>query len=234
MLTYDEVLTRASVSLMLGEVQRATLHPSGQRESVTTHTVMLALLAIDIMAASPALRKQLDPLTVVKYALVHDLPEAITGDYNTFGGLSEEQRAKKAAAESDAISYLVCGPFKIDGWFLGADLSVARALCNYDIDGGTIRQGPSKEWLFVHALDKILPKLVQVLSNAQQLVAAGVTMADLERHVREQREALFYEGYPFPELCTLYDAATARVLLVFKEALNEAARLEHLFEEAEP
>lgn len=82
----------------MGNVDRATLLPGGRHETDSHHSFSLALIAYDICHMYCP---ELDADKVVRYALVHDLLEIITGDQDTLmldeAGLHakhiEEQRA---------------------------------------------------------------------------------------------------------------------------------------------
>ena len=75
----------------LGKIDRATLLPGGRRESDSHHSFSLALIAYDFA------RKycpELDADKVLRFALVHDLLEIITGDEDTLVMSPDQLKAK--------------------------------------------------------------------------------------------------------------------------------------------
>lgn len=141
-------LTRATrYSHALGEIERApaVAHASGRPETVATHTLALALTAWDWMG-DLELGGILDGDRVIRYALAHDLSEAITGDENTFGA-SEARLAAKAEAEKAAVATVVRdfdegGPGAALGSYVGYT---------------------SPESYYVRCVDKMLPKINRAL-----------------------------------------------------------------------
>ena len=97
----SDALILTALTLRLGTIERATRHPDGLRpESDTTHSCMLALLAI---ALAPQAAVPLDAGLLAQLALVHDLAEAYAGDVNTAGGLDAAGREKKERREQAAL-----------------------------------------------------------------------------------------------------------------------------------
>lgn len=90
---------------------RVTILKNGRNESIADHTyfaTMLANLLID------SLKEKLDKDKVINMVLIHDLPEAITGDYHSYkvhtGELSREEKKER---EKEAIKkYLSVLPKK--------------------------------------------------------------------------------------------------------------------------
>ncbi len=138
----ERVLRLARISLRLGEVERVPTHPDGRRETDTTHTVMLALLA-----AEAADELGLDVGRAVLFALVHDLVEVYAGDTDTSQGLSGDERALKRAREHAAAQ-------RLDRELPGSVL--VRALADYE-------DRQEDEARLVHLLDKMCPKAVSIV-----------------------------------------------------------------------
>lgn len=180
----------AELVMRLGEVDRLTRHPDGERlESVTTHTVMLALTAYELARHEP----DLDLEGVLLYALVHDLVEAYAGDTATLIELTDEQKLDKQAREGRALDRIV-KQLETEG----SD-DVASALYDYEhlVD---------REACFVKAVDKLVPKLTHMLNDAAVLVAEGLRPDQLNARLENQRTELS-EGYAryFPRLIELHD-----------------------------
>jgi 5'-deoxynucleotidase YfbR-like HD superfamily hydrolase len=91
-----------SLANRYGDVVRATLDNQGNRETDARHAVHLMSVAVPYAAQYyPELNLGL----VGSYALIHDFPEAYTGDTPTFG-MSHEEYASKIAREESAIDQL--------------------------------------------------------------------------------------------------------------------------------
>lgn len=144
--TLDRLVTIASLSMRLGEVERATRHPDGRTpETDTTHTVMLALSVVAL-----ADEFGLDPGKMAMLALVHDLVEAEAGDVNTMIPLSTDQQAQKDRREAEALQRLQHA--------LAGSPRLVNLLDEYEAQ-------ESKEARTVKVLDKVMPKLTHTLSD---------------------------------------------------------------------
>lgn len=75
----------------LGVVKRATLLPGGESESDSHHSLSLALIAYDI---TKKYCPELDADKLLRYALVHDLMEIVTGDEDTLHATPESLQQK--------------------------------------------------------------------------------------------------------------------------------------------
>lgn len=76
----DSIITLSNELAGLGNIDRATLLPGGRNESDSHHSFSLALIAYDICQKYCP---ELDLDMVIRFALVHDLLEIITGDEDT-------------------------------------------------------------------------------------------------------------------------------------------------------
>jgi 5'-deoxynucleotidase YfbR-like HD superfamily hydrolase len=151
----DRALALARLSLAFGRVERATFHEDGRRpETDTDHTVMLALVACDLL---PLLCLELDVGLVSQFAIVHDLVEAKCGDTQTLT-LDEEGRKAKALRERVALE-LLAQEFGETSW-------VVRTLRRYE-------EQIEPEARYVRVLDKVLPKLTHILNGC--VAARGLT-----------------------------------------------------------
>lgn len=167
----NPILNLAALILRFGRVDRATRHPDGERpETDTDHTVMLAILALEIVNAweSAGAVLGLDRGRLAMLALVHDLPEAEAGDTNTMGGLTTEAKAAKAVREAEALGRIraLLGP---SSWTVAAIETYERL--------------DTPEARFLCYLDKVTPKLTQAMNGGIQAWRAGHDVAWLrERH----------------------------------------------------
>lgn len=103
---YDKAVEQAKhLADMLGRfgsIERVTMMPSGLPETDSHHSFALALIAYEM---AKTYEPQLDANLVLKYGLVHDLPELTTGDVNTLL-LSTEQLKHKEQQDAKASKKL--------------------------------------------------------------------------------------------------------------------------------
>lgn len=152
----DRAIALANLVLRLGEVERITLHPDGRRrESVTTHSLMLAIVAAEL--APP----HLDLGEVMAMALVHDLVEAYAGDTPTLVALDASGQAAKDAREAAALERIRSE--------LGPDSLVVGTIERFEAQ-------KSREARWVRHLDKCMPKLTHALNGGAAIRAQGVTL----------------------------------------------------------
>lgn len=186
----DDVLKIAELVMMLGKVNRVTEHPDGTRESDTTHTVMLALVAAHMLDHSPE-RSKMDLGRVMVFAIVHDLVEAIAGDVDTSSELTPQARAKKDRDEADALTSIRIDLPWIAGW----------------IDGYERQDSPEAQ--FVHYLDKVMPRLTNTLNWCAPVRKRGTSKEELITKQRNQGARL--QGL-HPEFTAARDLFTASSL----------------------
>lgn len=156
----------AELAIKFGEVERATQHPDGRPEGDATHTVMLALLALELGPPD------LDIGELVINAVVHDLVEFDALDTCTARGLSDEERAAKEAREANALA-------KIKE--MGLERLWSR-IVRYE------RQ-TSSESRWVRYVDKVCPKLTHLMNRGAALRAIGMTAAEMkEKHAEQGAE----------------------------------------------
>ena len=161
------LLVLADLCLQLGRVDRATLHPDGVRpESDTDHTVMLAVIACALAERHPELG--LDLGLVAQLAVVHDLVEAHAGDVDTFGG-DAASRAAKEARERRAQERI-------------ATDCAAWPWLNTAIE--TYERQALPEARFVRLLDKLCPRLTNVLNGGAAIRARGMDQTASVAHDR--------------------------------------------------
>ena len=172
--TPETALALGKLVLRFGEVNRATFHEDGTTpETDTTHTVMLALIAV---AMCPG---HLDSGMVAQYALVHDLVESYAGDTNTAfiteAGLRKKEKREKVAMNRIRLEFGDTVPILVE------------MIEQYE------RQ-VMPEARFVRFLDKAMPKITHVL-NGCATVGRGRTKKELRAAHSVQLTELL-EQYP--------------------------------------
>lgn len=165
----------SSLALRFGQVYRITQHPDGSPESDTTHTVMLALVAMELAALESS---TLDIGKVAAFAAVHDLPEAYAGDTPTAFRLTPDEQAAKDGAEEVARQRI------------REDLGMLSVVA-YTLDKYEAQDTP--EARFVKCVDKLLPRLLAISNRCATPCAIGMTrdqladrMASQGAHLRER------------------------------------------------
>jgi putative hydrolase of HD superfamily len=147
----------------LGGVQRADYWPTSPRRSRETDIEHSYSLAMASWQLASALGLQLNHEKILKYALIHDLPEVYAGDTPLFSTNSkhDEQADKEAAAiarlrqqfpESDLVETL-------ESFYAQRD----------------------EESKFVKAMDKLVALLVHIVSEETQFIDNKITSEDIER-----------------------------------------------------
>lgn len=185
-----QLLAIARLALGFGQVRRVTQHEDGERESDTTHTVMLALMVIEVAPLVGC-----DPGLAAQFAVVHDIPETYAGDTNTAHGLTAEEAAAKAAREAAAMRRLL--DEQVDSRWL-------ELLHRYEA-----QQEP--EARIVRYLDKVLPKLTHYLNRGSALRALGITASEVREKHAQQGEQLAARYPELSEVRRLFDEACALV-----------------------
>lgn len=184
------------LALDFGRVERGTSHPDGVTpESDTDHTVMLGLIGC---ALAREHFPQLDVGLIAQYALVHDLPEVHAGDTHTLWTLSADAREQKRLREEEA-GRLIREEFQdVFPWV--PDLSEEyEALL-------------TPEARFVKAVDKLMPKITQILNGAVTVRAAGMGAAELTARHAEQVEEMKKYASDLPELIEMMGQMIDQIL----------------------
>lgn len=197
--TTDPVIRLGDLALKLGDVDRVTFHADGVTpESDTTHTVMLGLVAC---AFAHRYLPQLDIGLVAQYALVHDLVEAYAGDTPTLRTLTPEQKREKTRREKDACARIMLEFVNDLPW-------LAFSLNDYE-------QSARPEARYVHAMDKILPKITHLLNDCAGLYENGITPDELRKRFEVQIAEL-KEGTSSLEFLPLFDLYAELVAMVME------------------
>lgn len=187
-MTTDELIQIGRFALAFSRVNRVTRHEDGLRiETDSDHTVMLGLIACAVAASLPELG--LDQGLVAQMVLVHDLPEALVGDTNSFD-ISEARKLEKKEREAEAVSTME-KLFADTPWLM-------PMLHRYEAQ-------EEPEARFVRYLDKAMPKITHILNRCAAIRSMGKTKADL---VRSHATQLADLNQKYPEL-----ASTVGVLL---------------------
>lgn len=188
----SHALQLARLALRFSRVERITCHEDGVRpETDSDHTVMLTLVACDLAP------QWMNRGRIAEFAMVHDLPEAYTGDTNT---LTIDAAGRAAKAERDRVAVLAMASQYGSFTWLGATL-LAYAK----------QEEPEARW--VHVMDKVLPKLTHALNGC----------AAVRRHTNFNglRQA---DGEQWTRLTTEYrdDTDVSEALFLLREAMDAA------------
>ncbi len=153
----DAVIRLGKLVLEFARIDRATAMEDGVTpESDTDHTVMLGIIACAFAARH---EPTMDLGKVAQFALIHDLVEAYAGDTNTFGMGAHLKQTDKEERERLALDRIKQEFDQTLPW-------VSSTIEEYDsLD--------SREARYIRTLDKILPKITNVLNKAKRLRAHG-------------------------------------------------------------
>lgn len=153
--TIAELIELSKLLGEFGQIKRTVLLPGGEPETDSHHSFALALIAYEL---ARQYAPELNAHKIMLYALVHDLPELVTGDTCTLV-ISEEQLHQKAQADAMALhevkKHLKSAPHITD------------ALEAYEAK-------QDQEALFVYWLDKMITIPTHFLDNGANLRALGV------------------------------------------------------------
>lgn len=172
-------------------------HPDGTPETDGDHTVMLTWIApalanlINIQHRKP----RYDVGLVAQYAAIHDAVEVYAGDTPTVK-ITERELADKEERERWAA-------FRLNVQFIAKLPWFARMITAYE------RQWES-EARFVRSVDKLMPKIVHVICQGQDLVRSGYTRDDFEKVVTRQRQQIV-DWCNEEFLLAVYDATVSLV-----------------------
>lgn len=175
--SWNKAKTSVNLGLLimsLGGENRVTYHPDGHTpESVTTHTVMLSIIAC--VLAPP----HMDRGSIAQYSSIHDLVEAKVGDTNTFD-ISEEGLREKEEREAKAMEEL-----RVEFAYVPWMLQTLEAYEKQEIT----------EARYVRYVDKMMPKITHVLNECATMVALGKSLHDMQQAHEEQLRSLNFK-YP--------------------------------------
>lgn len=157
--TLRELTELQDFLLRFREVPRVTPIPGtecNERENDVEHSYFLAMAG---WYAADKLQLPLNHEKIFKYALVHDLPEAYTGDVDAFA--SPEEREAKRRREAEALLDIKADYGSI---FPG----MVDALHAYEK-----QEDPESQ--FIKALDKLMPAIMIAMDEGRSWQEKGVT-----------------------------------------------------------
>lgn len=148
-------------------------------ENDTEHSYQLALLAWYVIETQ---KLKLDLDLIMKYALIHDLEETLTGDKSIFdkrGRKNKEKLEQKARKKIAAM---------FPGWNGYRKLST-----NYKLQN-------DEESKFINGLDKVLPVLNIYLDNGKTWKKEGTTFEKLVENKRETVKKHYFSEELWPKI----------------------------------
>jgi 5'-deoxynucleotidase YfbR-like HD superfamily hydrolase len=163
----------------LGQRLRLTEDEYGNKESVTTHTLILVIACIEI-APYEDMDRYLH--SIIRYALVHDICEFLHGDIPTLHIPDADKQRIKDENEQQA--------YDIIEHVLGNEHWISQYIIAYN------RQ-ETVEAAFVKYVDKILPKLTHVCNNGSVLKREGMDYDKLKTRLGHQYNMLCSSDFDF-------------------------------------
>lgn len=155
---FDELNDLQKFLLYFQRIERIISIPQreGEYENDVEHSYFLAMAAWYI---SEKLQLRLDQAKILKYALVHDLPETYAGDVSSFA--SQEKREAKKHREAEAVE-------KIKERFGNTFPGMLETLHEYEAQ-------KDEESRFVKALDKLMPPIMIAMDGGISWQEHGIT-----------------------------------------------------------
>lgn len=190
----DAVMRLSDLTLAFSQVPRGTFHPDGvTRETDTTHTVMLGLVACSLAHRIGGL----DVGRVAQSALGHDLPEVHAGDTLTLKLPTAEQAADKKRREAESFAQLSADFGEVFPWLIET------------IEGYETKRTAEDD--FVWIVDKILPKTLHIRNGGASPIAQGIGSAELAaRYARQREDITVRAAGRWPLLLAIYDRLVTR------------------------
>lgn len=147
----DKIVELGNLPLNFAKTNRFTLHQDGIRpESDTDHTFMLSLIACSL--ADSFYKDILDIGLVSQFAMIHDLVEVYAEDTDTLVNNSVEAKKEKQEREHKSIE-------RIKEEFGSEFPYIHETIEKYEAQD-------TKEARFVKLLDKILPRITNILNGS--------------------------------------------------------------------
>ena len=187
------LLNLSKLVMKLGEEKRITRHPSGQFETDTTHSLMLALSAGYYAAANG-----LSVERVLFFALAHDMVEAYAGDTPTLHPLNADEKAAKDKREADALERI----WTEVPW-------LARIIEDYE-------KQDTPEARFVHMMDKVMPRLTHAHNGCRVPQERGLDLPGLLANMKAQTAELAEQSPDLPFAKAILDEAAAACEAAFE------------------
>jgi putative hydrolase of HD superfamily len=194
-----EAITRlGGLVLQFARIDRATAMEDGVTpESDTDHTVMLGVIAC---AFAQAYEPSLDIGKIAQFALAHDLVEVYAGDTDTYGLATHDRKEDKSAREATALA-------RIQAEF-GATLPwVPETIHAYE-------SLESPEARFLKTLDKVTPKVTNLLNEGRRLRSHGGEKEFGEFCAKQLAFLRESYGHDQPAVLRLYELMVAAVMRV--------------------
>jgi len=187
----NEVIELGEFSAAFARVYRVPRHADGTRENDVEHSYSLALVARFL---ANKIYPDLDSDLVVSFCIIHDAPERYVSDTPTLG-ISEEDRARKEAAEAIATQRLV----------IELPDSYADLLERYE-------KQEESEARFVRLVDKLMPLLINIIGDGKRSIDYyGIkSYEQLQQLEFEARQRLSNQFPEFPEVLKLHEGLTER------------------------
>jgi putative hydrolase of HD superfamily len=166
-LSLDTVIQFSRLMLQFQSIERAIRLPGGRpaRENDVEHSYQLAMMAWYLNGAGEF---GYDTDKLIRYALVHDLPEAYAGDVHAY---DVEGRKGKAERERRALELIA------HEYPLAAD--IVEAVQDYD-------RLDNPESRYIYALDKLLPMINVFLEGGTSWREYGLTATQLHTNKLEK------------------------------------------------
>ncbi len=170
----EKTIELGRLLLQFGLTVRATHHEDQEtRETDTTHTVMLGIMAC---AYADVYARHLDKGKIAQYALAHDLAEVYPGDTPTLGMKDQVLMKEKEEREALALCRIKKEYDAVYPW-------ISRTIDEYE----TLS---SAEARYVKVFDKVLPKIVHILNKGVTVRALGHTNESTKDFHEYQIDAL--------------------------------------------
>ncbi len=179
--TLQELIELQNFLLQFRDTPRVTTIPGtegGKPENDVEHSYFLAMAGWHV---ADSLQLPLNQEKILKYALVHDLPEAYAGDVDAFA--SHKERETKKQREAEAIQTMQT---RYGHTFSG----ILDQLNDYE-------EQEDPESQFVKALDKLMPAIMITIDGGRSWHEKGVTQEQLIANKLETTSV----SEPVSEIC---------------------------------
>ncbi len=212
----QRVIDLQTLLLKFNHLERTLLLPKvegkpDRNETDTEHSYSLAMAAWYLAKDLP----HLDADKCVRYALVHDLQEIYAGDTFAYDK-SQAAHSSKADREERGVARLK------EQWPDFAEMTAS-------IEGYEARKDPESR--FVYALDKLMPMVINHLSEGKNYRNHGVTLDDIKGvkakkiAVSPEIERLYLDMIAVFDVHPEYFAKTERASLTDEDYLKRAVHL---------
>lgn len=187
----EDVVMLGEFSAELARVYRVPRYTDGIRENDVEHSYSLALVARFL---AEKLYPELNPDLVASFCLIHDAPERYVNDTPTLG-ISDQDRAKKEAAEVTAMQRLL----------VELPESHANLLERYE-------KQEEPEAKLVRFVDKLMPLVSNIVGDGRRSIGwYGIeSYEQLHQLDSEARQRLSNQFPEFPEILNLHEELSQR------------------------